>query len=337
MKALVLTTPAPIEAGPLELVERDTPRPGPGQVLMRVAACGVCHSNLHMIEGDWLDGGIPSMLPIIPGHEVVGTVEEVGEGVEGLAPGDRIGVQPVWATCGRCEYCLAGRDHLCQTKEIAGETVDGGYAEYMLATAAHVYPLPDELDFADAAPLFCPGITGLGSVLKVGAAPGKTVAVFGIGGVGHMVVQFARLFGADVVAVSRGREHLALAEEVGATRVVDAAAEDPGEALARTGGVDASIVFAPSNASVEQAIRGTKPGGVVVTGVNCEVGAFPFASEKVLVGSILGSRQQMRTVLRLAAAGKIRAVAEPFALEEAGTALGRLKAGQVRGRAVLVP
>lgn len=336
MKAFVLSTPAPIEDGPLELVERERPRPGPGQVVMRVAACGVCHSNLHMIEGDWLAAGIPSTLPIIPGHEVVGTVEQVGEGVAELAAGDRIGVQPIWTTCGSCEFCLSGREHLCQTKEIAGETLDGGYAEYMLADAAHAYPLPDGLDFAEAAPLFCPGITGLGSVLKVGAMPGKTVAVFGVGGVGHMVIQFARLFGADVVAVSRSREHLALAEEVGASRVVLSTNGDAGETLARMGGVDASIVFAPSNASLEQAIRGTKPGGTIVTGVNCEVGAFPFASEKALVGSILGSREQMRTVLRLAAAGKVRAVAETFPLEEAAMALARLKAGEIRGRAVLV-
>ncbi len=335
MKALVLNTPAPIETGPLELVERERPRPGRGQVLMRVAACGVCHSNLHMIEGDWLPGN-PSMLPIIPGHEVVGTVEEVGEGVTKLAPGDRIGVQPVWTTCGRCEFCLGGRENLCQLKEIAGETVDGGYAEFMLADPEHAYLLPDELGFAEAAPLFCPGITGLGSVLKAGAMPGKSVAVFGIGGVGHMVIQFARLFGADVVAVSRNPEHLALAEQVGASRTVLATDGDAGEALARTGGVDASIVFAPSNASVEQAIRGTKPGGTIVTGVNCEVGAFPFAGEKALVGSILGSREQMRTVLRLAAAGKVRAVAETYPLEEAEKVLTRLKSGEIRGRAVLV-
>jgi propanol-preferring alcohol dehydrogenase len=334
MKALVMKVAAPIEQGPLELIERETPRPGPGQVLVRVAACGVCRSNLHMIEGEW--PGVPSILPIIPGHEVVGTVEAVGDGVTHLAPGHRVGVQPIWSTCGHCEYCLGGREHLCQTKEITGETLDGGYAEYMLATAAHTYLLPEGLDFAEAAPLFCPGITAYGSILKTHPAPGKTVAVFGVGGVGHMVIQFGKLFGADVVAVSRGSEHLALAEEIGATRVVDASAEDPGEALARTGGVDASIVFAPSNASVDQAIRGTKPGGVIVTGVNCEVGAFPFAIEKTLVGSLLGTRQQVRTVLDLAAAGKIGVVAETFALEDAATALSRLKAGQIRARAVLV-
>lgn len=334
MKAFVLKETGPIEASPLELVERALPQPGAGQVLVRVAACGVCRSNLHMIEGDW--PGVPSMFPIVPGHEVVGTIEAVGPGVTGLEPGTRVGIQPVWKTCGLCEYCLSGRDHLCQSKEITGETVDGGYAEYMLATAAHTYVLPDGLDFAEAAPLFCPGITAYGTMLKVHPAPGKTIAVFGIGGVGHMVIQFAKLFGADVVAVSRGRERLALAEEMGAVRVIDASTEDAGDVLARSGGVDASIVFAPSNEVVAQAIRGTKPGGFVVTGVNCQVGAFSFAVEKSLVGSLLGSREQMRTVLQLAAAGKVRAVAESYALEDAELALRHLKAGEVRGRAVLI-
>jgi propanol-preferring alcohol dehydrogenase len=329
-----MNSAAPIEQSPLRVVDVATPSPGPGQVVMRVAACGVCRSNLHMIEGDW--PGVPSKTPIIPGHEVVGTITEVGDGVTGLAAGDRIGVQPLWSTCGICEYCISGRDQLCQLKEIGGETVDGGYAEYMLANAAHAYVLPDNLEFAQAASLFCPGITAYGTVLKAAPMPGQTVAVFGIGGVGHMVVQFAKLFGADVVAVSRGGEHLALAEEVGATRLIDAMKDDAGDVLAREGGVDASIVFAPSNAVVEQAIRATKPGGTIVTGVNVEVGAFPFAVERTLVGSLLGSRQEMRTVLEIAAAGKVGVVAETFPLEEANTVLQRLKQGEIRARAVLV-
>jgi propanol-preferring alcohol dehydrogenase len=336
MRAVVMHRPAPIEEGPLRVEQVDRPAPGPGQVLMRVTACGVCRSNLHMIEGDWMDAGVPTKLPIIPGHEVVGTVAEIGDGVRDLREGDRIGVQPVWSTCGRCPHCLSGLDHLCQSKEITGETLDGGYAEYMLATAAHAHKLPDELDDAEAAPLFCPGITAYGSVAKARLGPGKRVAIFGVGGVGHMVIQFAALTGADVVAVSRGAEHLELAREVGATDAIDASAADPGEVLAGQGGVDASIVFAPSDAAVAQAIRGTSPGGVVVIGVNAEIGVLPFAQEKTVVGSILGTRQQMRTVLEIAAAGKVRALCEEFPLDRAGEALGRLKEGSIRARAVLV-
>jgi alcohol dehydrogenase, propanol-preferring len=336
MRAVVMHGPAPIEDGALCLEEVDRPAPGPGQILMRVTACGVCRSNLHMIEGDWMDAGVPTKLPIIPGHEVVGTVAEIGDGVTDLREGDRIGVQPVWSTCGRCRYCLSGFDHLCQSKEITGETLDGGYAEYMLATAAHAHKLPDELDDAQAAPLFCPGITAYGSVAKAGLGPGKRVAIFGIGGVGHMVIQFAALTGADVVAVSRGAEHLELASEIGASETIDASDSDPSQVLAEQGGVDASIVFAPSDAAVAQAIRGTCPGGVVVIGVNAEVGLLPFAQEKAVVGSMLGTRQQMRKVLEIAAAGKVRALCEQYPLERASEALGRLKDGRIRARAVLV-
>ncbi len=335
MKAIVLDSYAPIEQAPLRFADLERPRPAHGQVLLRVTACGVCRSNLHMIEGDW--AGVPSKFPIIPGHEVVGRIEEVGAGVDWLHAGDRVGVQPLWSTCGHCAYCLSGRDSLCQTKEITGETVDGGYAEYMLSEAAHTYVLPANLDDVEAAPLFCPGISAYGAVLKAGLSPAKSVAVFGVGGVGHMVLQMARAFGADVVAVARGANHLALAEELGSVRLIDASRTDPGEELRKAGGVDASIVFAPSSASVEQAIRGTKPGGIIVIGINAEVGRLPFADEKTIVGSILGSRQQMREVLEMAAAGKIRPVVERHPLDEAQETLARLKRGEIRGRAVLVP
>jgi alcohol dehydrogenase, propanol-preferring len=335
MKAMALESMRPIEDGPLRLTERDEPTPAEGQVLLRVVSCGVCRSNLHMVEGDWADGGTPSFLPIIPGHEVVGTVAALGEGVREFAVGDRVGVQPLWSTCGHCDYCVGGRDHLCQSKHITGESVDGGYAEYMLATARHTYLLPDQLDFADAAPLFCPGITAYGSTLKAAPVPGRRVAVFGIGGVGHMVLQMAGLYGADLYAVSRGREHLALAEELGAVGI-DASQGDAGETLTKRGGMDASIVFAPSARVIEQAIRATRPGGTIVLGVNAPLGEVPFAEEKTVVGSLLGTRQQMREVLRLAAEGKIRAQCEPYPLAEATEALVQLKRGEVRARAVLM-
>lgn len=335
MRAVVLDAYAPIEQHPLHLRNVEPPRPGPGQVLLRVSACGVCRSNLHMIEGDW--PGVPPAFPMIPGHEVVGRIEDVGEGVDGLPIGARAGVTPLWSTCGRCEFCLTGRDHLCQSKEITGETVDGGYAEYMVSTAAHTYLLPDELGDVEAAALFCPGITAYGSVAKAGLGPSKSAAVFGLGGVGHLVLQMALLYGGSVVAVTRGREHLELAQELGATRTIDAAASDPAEELVRAGGVDATIVFAPSSVSVQQAIRATKPGGTIVIGINAEPGRLPFADEKTVVGSLLGTRQQMRAVLELAAAGKIHVVHEQQPLENAEETLIRLKRGEIRARAVLTP
>jgi alcohol dehydrogenase, propanol-preferring len=337
MQAVVLTKPAPLDQGPLRLEEVANPQPGDGEIVIQVTACGVCRSNLHMIEGDWASAGVPAYTPIIPGHEVVGTIAAVGSGVDSLNVGDRVGVQPLWSTCGRCDYCLSGADELCQSKHITGETVDGGYAEQMLAKAAHAYVLPDSLNDVEAAPLFCPGITAYGAVAKAKLSPAKSVAVFGVGGVGHVALQFAKLTGAETVAVTRGAQRLHLSEELGASRTVDASGGDAGQVLRRSGGVDAALVFAPSNESVRQALEATKPGGIVVVGVNAELGAFPFAEEKTIVGSLLGSRRMMREVLRIAAEGRVRVVAESYPLNQAEQALARLKSGDVRGRLVLTP
>jgi len=337
MKAIILSRTDSIEKHPLQMQEIATPTPGPGEILLKVSACGVCRSNLHMIEGEWVPNGVPAKLPIVPGHEIVGRVSAIGEGVVSFKKGDRAGIQPLWSTCGRCEYCLTGREQLCQTKQITGETVDGGYAEYVLAKAEHTYPVPESLADAEAAPLFCPGITAYNAVSKARLAPGKKIVLFGMGGVGHLVLQFAKLHGAEVIVVSRGSHHLKLAEELGASRTIDASRVDPVEAIKLSGGADAAIVFAPSSAFVRQAISAIKSGGIVVLGVFAEIGPLPFVEEKTVMGSLLGSRQQMLEVLQLAAAGKIRPVCEVFPLEQAEGALLRLKRGEFKARAVLVP
>jgi propanol-preferring alcohol dehydrogenase len=335
MKAIILEKPAPLEAHPLRLVELATPQPQAGELLVRVSACGVCRSNLHMIEGDWVAAGVPARSPIVPGHEIVGRVAALGPGVTAFAIGARVGIQPLWSSCGHCEYCLVGREPLCAAKQITGETRDGGYAEYVLANEMYTYAVPDEIDDLFAAPLFCPGVTAYSAVAKARLSPGRRVAIFGIGGVGHMALQFARLTGAETIAVSRGSGHLTMAKRLGA-RVIDAAKDDPVRTLAREGGVDASIVFAPSSAVAHQAMAATKRGGIIVIGVHVELGAVPFVDEKTVVGSLLGSRQQMREVLAIAAAGRVRAVCHPFPLDEAERALGALKRGDVEGRAVLL-
>lgn len=258
MRAMVLESPGPVESEVVRAAELPDPSPGPGQVVLEVSACGVCRSNLHMVEGDWVRYGVPAFTPIVPGHEVVGRVVAVGEGVDVPAVGERVGVQPLWSTCGRCEYCLQGRDQLCQAKQITGETVHGGYAPYLLATAAHVHSVPEQLDNAEAAPLFCPGITAYNAVSKASLRPGSVATVFGMGGVGHMVVQFAMLAGADVHVVARGREHLELAAELGAHPIPAAEAR---AVLAAAGGTDASVVFAPSDEVLAQALSVTNPGG----------------------------------------------------------------------------
>jgi propanol-preferring alcohol dehydrogenase len=336
MRAVVLEQPRPLEQDPIRVTQIPRPEPGPGQVLVRVAACGVCRSNLHMIEGDWVHNGVPAFTPIVPGHEVVGRVEALGPGVTGLQRGDRVGIQPLWSSCGTCRYCMSGREQLCQTKQITGESLDGGYAEYMLATAAHAYLVPDGLSDAEAAPLFCPGITAYGAVKKAEPAPGKRVALFGMGGVGHMVLQLLRLYGADAVVVARNPRHLELARRLGAAGVVDSSKRDAGEALKGEGGVDAAIVFAPSTPVMAQAVAATRPGGTVVVGAFVDVGPFFFPDEKRVVGSLLGSRQEMKDLLALAGRGLLETVCETHPLEKAGEALWRLKRGEIEARAVLV-
>jgi alcohol dehydrogenase, propanol-preferring len=338
MKAALLRTPAPIDSGPLSIEQYPVPEPGPGELLVKVTACGVCRSNLHLAEGDWVHFGVPAKSPIIPGHEVVGRVEMLGAGVEGFAPGDRVGVTPWKRLCGTCHYCLTGREQLCQgSKEITGETVDGGYAEYMISNAAYTFHLPDSIPDAEAAPLFCAGLTAIGSVSKVRPGPGQRVAMFGLGGVAHIVMQLVQLNGADVVAVVRTPKHRALAEELGAVRVIDMSKEDAGEALSRDGGVDAAIVFAPSNEAMRQAIDATRPGGIIVAGAHLDIGTFNFGTEKTIVGSVLGGREQMRDLLRIADRGLLRPRVEVFPLDDAVEVLRRLKYGEISARAVLAP
>jgi propanol-preferring alcohol dehydrogenase len=310
---------------------------GRRQVLVKVGACGVCRSNLHMIEGDWVAMGVPAKSPIVPGHEIAGRVAKCGEDVDTFKEGDRVGIQPIWSTCGRCEFCLTGRENICRSKQITGETVDGGFAEYMAAEADHVYHLPDNLKDSEAAPLFCPGITAYGAVKKAELGPGKRVAVFGVGGVGHMVIEFARLHGADVIAVSRSSRGLGLAKELGATEVVDLSKGGREDWLQKIGPVDSSIVFAPSTELAQLAVRATKPGGVTVVGVFVELGTLPFVDEKKVVGSVVGSRQDVTEVLRLASDRKIKPLYEEFKLEKANEVLQMLKTGRIRARAVLVP
>jgi len=334
MRANQLLTPAPLVESPLQWVETERPQPGRGQVLMEVVGCGVCRSNLHMIEGDWVDGGVPAISPIVPGHEVTGRVAAVGEGVTEFAVGDPVGVQPLWWTCEECEFCTSGREQLCHSRIITGEHVNGGYGQFMLAHATHTYAVPQSLDLVEAAPLFCPGITAYGAVDKLDVGPGSVVAVFGLGGVGHMAVQMAAMTGAEVVAVGRTPAHLEVARELGAARTVDST--DPEAMAAIAGTADAVLTFAGSDAVTAQALQTLKWGGTLVNGVPIKLDEFHFNMGQTIKASILGNREQMRTVLRLAAEGKIRTVVERFPMDEAEQALERLAAGSLRSRAVLV-
>jgi propanol-preferring alcohol dehydrogenase len=331
---MLLEKPALIDSSPLKYTDVEISRIAPKEVLIRVSACGVCHSNLHMIEGDWLDMGVPAKTPIVPGHEVTGTVEEVGAQVDSVVAGDKVGVQPLYDTCGTCEPCLTGRENICNNAKITGETVDGGYAQLMKAVGTHVYKLLDKLDPVSAAPLFCPGLTAYKAVTKAQPFPGESVAIFGIGGVGHMAIQFAKLTGAKVIGVSRGSDHLKLAKEVGADIAVSSEDRDFDHIV---GSVDSSIVFAPSDEYINIAVKSTKKGGTVVVGVRGNIHDFPFNREITIKGTAIGTRIDMQNVLRIASQGLVKAKVNVYNLSDANTVLLNLKKAKIQGRAVLVP
>jgi alcohol dehydrogenase, propanol-preferring len=333
MKAQLLTRIDKIENHPLTYTTVPDPQPKPDQVLIKVKACGVCYSNLHMIEGELKQFGVPAKLPIIPGHEVTGVIAEVGDLAKSVEVGDRVGVQVLWNTDGTCEFCLSGRENLCLKRQTTGEVVDGGYAEYMVAPAGFVHHLPDNLGFEDSASLFCPGITGYHAVKRANVRFGQKIAVIGIGGVGHMTLQFAKLAGAETIAVDTSEAKLKLAQDIGADHAV--IADELDEYIVKTGRPDVVLVHAPSQRAVEQALRVVKRGGTVLMGV-CGNAPVSFPEENSIVGSVIGTRQEMNETLKLASQGKVRVDYTSYKLRDAESVLTKLKKGEVVGRAVLV-
>lgn len=339
MKAMVLERLAPIERRPLKLKSIPIPQPRKkGDVLVEIEACGVCRSNLHMIEGDWKDLGSPSSLPVVPGHEVVGVVKKAGS--SRVKVGDRVGIQPLFNSCLKCGYCKEGKEHLCEDAEITGESVQGGYAEYIVADENFLTPIPDSIDSSHAAPLFCPGITAYKAVKASEPAKGRSVGIFGVGGVGHLAIQLALLEGARVVGISRTKEHLDLAKKVGADNIVTY--QEPVEQFVKSlkkeeGLLDSAIVFAPSERVIDAAVKSVKKGGTVVVGVVGNIPEFSAFEEKTIRGTVIGSRQDMADLVALAADRDLRVVIETHPLAEANDVLARLKKSEVEARAVLVP
>jgi len=334
MKAQLCTRIDKIENHPLIYTTVSTPNPQPDQVLIKVKACGVCYSNLHMIEGELKQFGVPAKLPIIPGHEVTGVIEEIGAQAKGYEKGDRVGVQVLWKTDGTCEFCLSGRENLCLKRQTTGEVVDGGYAEYMVAPAAFTHRLPDNLGFEESASLFCPGITAYHAIKRANVRVGQKVAVIGIGGVGHMSLQFAKLAGAETIAVDTSEAKLQLAQDIGADHALTAVELD--KFTVDNGRPDVIMVHAPSQRAVEQALRLVKRGGIVLMGV-CGDASVQFPEEYSIVGSVIGTRQEMNDVLKIASIGKVRVDWSVYRLSEAENVLIKLKQGKIVGRAILVP
>jgi len=336
MKALVLDRLAAMEDDPLEYREVDDPTVGTDEVLLRVSACGVCHSNLHLIEGDLQVYGVPSMLPIIPGHEVVGRVVGVGHGAkgeDGVEMGKRMGVSVIWRSCGRCEYCLSGDENLCPARVITGEHVDGGYAEYIRAKRDFVYPVPDGVSDVDAATLFCPGVTAYRAVERARIEPGESVMVIGIGGVGHFSVQFAKLRGARVTAVDLSEAQLELASDLGADAAV---LSSEAEEFVRAERPTKVILHTPAPAAVELATKVVKSRGTILMAVFGQV-PVGFGGEVSIVTSMAGTKRDLGRMMELVSQGRVKVKATGYPLSEGADVLRWLKAGEIVGRAVLVP
>lgn len=325
---------------PLAIEEVDQPQPGTGEVLIRVEACGVCHSDVHVADGDWAQFAKIVKTPLIPGHEIAGVVVEKGAGVQDLQIGERVGVPWIHWTCGECEFCREGNENLCRRQKITGVTVDGGYAEFVKAPASHVVTIPDCLPSLQAAPLFCAGVTVYRALKRASMLAGQRLAVFGIGGLGHLAVQFGQALGVEIVAIDISEEKLALARSLGASATINAAAHDAIKELRSRGGVHVALVTSAARASYDTAFHCLRPTGTLVAvGLPAEPICFPAilmaAGEIRIQASTVGTRQDLREVLAMAATGKVRCQVASRPLADANEALNQLRRGQVSGRLVL--
>src|SRR3989338_343930 len=330
MRAMVLREAADVGKTPLVLEEMPAQEPGPGDVRVRVRVCGVCRTDLHIIEGDLP----PAKRPVIPGHEVVGIVDRVGTGVQVIKEGDRVGIAWLRSTCGDCEFCLDRQENLCLQARFTGYHADGGYAEYAVAPAAFVYPIPGVFTDEEVAPLLCAGIIGYRALRLSGVKPGQRLGLYGFGASAHITLQVARHWGCEVFVCSLREEHRALARELGA-RWVGGAAELPPDPL------HGAIMFAPAGELVPPALRALRRGGTLaIAGIHLSpIPAIDYDrdlfGERVIRSVTANTKQDGLDLLRDAAAIPIRPHTQRFRLEDANAALQALKAGTIRGAGVL--
>ena len=323
-----------MENSPLKIEDIEIPELGSNQVLVKEIACGVCGSDLNMIQGDWKHYGSPPMLPIVPGHEIIGRVFEFGDNVEGIKSGQLVGMQYLWDSCGKCNFCLSGNENMCSKASVTGETVNGGYSQYTLGNHNHIYLLPEGIEPLKDAPMMGAGITAFRSVKNLGSIEGKTIAVVGAGGIGKMAIQFSKMYGANVIAVSRSEMNRELSLDLGADE-----AFDPGpnyefaEKIRRT--ADHVIVFAPSDTAVNASLKICKKMGSVVLGVYATIRDFRFTDEIKVSGTLIGSIADANEAIDLIIKHKLRINTKVFPLTSANDALLKLKRGEIPGRAVL--
>src|SRR5213594_2854655 len=320
---------------PFEIVERPIPQPAPGTVRIKVAACGICHSDSLVKEGQW--PGI--QYPRVPGHEIAGAIDAVGEGVIGWTPGQRVGVGWHGGNCGRCDPCRRGDLFACETQQITGVTFDGGYGEYMIAPVSAVARFPDDLPPVDAAPLLCAGITTFNALRNSGARPGDVVAVLGIGGLGHLGVQFAAKMGFKTVAIARGKDKEAFAKKLGAHHYIDSQASDPAAELNKLGGANVVIATVTHAGAMTAVLGGLAPNGVLIV-----IGAAgPLSIDPILLisgcrsvkGWYSGTSIDSQDTLNFSALHAVHSMNEFFPLERAAGAYDRMMSGKARFRVVL--
>nr|MBC7246088.1 zinc-dependent alcohol dehydrogenase family protein [Chloroflexota bacterium] len=329
MQAMMLFSTKRVEDEPLVLTEIEDPSPGPGQIRLQVHTCGVCHTDLHTIEGELK----PAKLPIIPGHQIVGVVDAVGPGVARYRLGDRVGVGWLGWSCGECAFCRRGEENLCPHARFTGLHVDGGYAGYALVEEGFAYPIPERFTDWEAAPLLCAGIIGYRSLRLSGIQPGQRLGLYGFGSSAHIAIQVARHWGCEIYVFSRGAEHRRLAEELGAAWTGQAQDTPPAP-------LDAGITFAPAGWIVPLALSYLRPGGTLAINA-IYMSPIPelryewIYGERVLRSVANFTRRDAEEFLHLAAEIPVHTEVEVYPLSEANVALQRLKRGEIRGSAVL--
>ncbi|MEM6670209.1 MAG: zinc-dependent alcohol dehydrogenase [Pseudomonadota bacterium] len=323
---------------PLSVEEVVKPEVSPGRIIVKIEASGVCHTDLHAAHGDWPVKPTP---PFIPGHEGVGIVAEVGAGVTAVKEGDRVGVPWLHTACGRCRHCVTGWETLCRNDPAyTGYTVNGGFAEFVDADPNYVGLLPCALDFAPAAPILCAGVTVYKGLKETDARPGDTVVISGIGGLGHLAVQYAKAMGLHVIGVDIAADKLALARQMGADQVVNAAEVDPVAEVQAGGGAEAVLVTAVSTKAFDQAVGMLAPGGTMSL-VGLPPGEFPLPifdvvlNRKTVRGSIVGTRADLAEALAFAGEGKVATHYSVDRLDNINSIFDRLLAGQIDGRIVM--
>jgi propanol-preferring alcohol dehydrogenase len=323
---------------PLQIEEIPVKEPGENQILIKVIACGVCHTDLHACQGDW---PVQAKMPLIPGHEALGYVVALGRGVKNVTEGDIVGVPWLFSACGCCEFCITGWETLCDTQQNGGYSVDGGFAEYVIADSRYVAHFPPNIDFTAMAPIICAGVTVYKGLKETEVKPGEWVAISGIGGLGHLAVQYAKAMGLHVAAIDVADDKLALAKRLGAELTVNAKEQDPGEFLKKeTGGMHGVLVTAPSPIAFKQGISALRRKGTIALN-GLPKGSFDLPIFETVInrytvrGSIVGTRKDMQEAIQFALEGKVKATVRPIKLEDINTVFDEMKKGEIEGRVVL--